>query len=137
MTAVGPFDVTRFYGRQSWHPHTREEENKRAGAPGLSAVSSTLQRPDGGDAGRSPWGSASARVSPQPWAVTWGVEGGGKANSERRPSGRQVVPAPKRRSSLLALNMTPGLGSLHGSCANIGSKWQGLGYVCLKLSGSN
>ncbi|XP_010020141.1 PREDICTED: citrate lyase subunit beta-like protein, mitochondrial, partial [Nestor notabilis] len=40
MTAVGPFDVTQFYGCQSWHPHTRAEEDKRAGAPaGLLSAS--------------------------------------------------------------------------------------------------
>lgn len=48
MTAVGPFDVTRFYGRWAWHPHTRAEENKCAGAPGPSALGSPLWQPDGG-----------------------------------------------------------------------------------------
>lgn len=47
MTAVGPFDVTRFYGRRAWHPHTRAEENKCAGAPVPSALGSSLRQPDG------------------------------------------------------------------------------------------
>lgn len=40
MPAVGLFDVTQFYGRRSWHPRTRAEENKRAGVPGLPALGS-------------------------------------------------------------------------------------------------
>ncbi|KAM6316760.1 citramalyl-CoA lyase, mitochondrial [Aegotheles albertisi] len=62
MTVVGPFDVTRFYGRQSWHPRTREEENKHVGAPGLPALGSPLGQLNRGDAKQGPQGSALAQV---------------------------------------------------------------------------
>lgn len=88
MTAVGLFDVTQFYGRRSWHPYTRAEENKRAGAPGLPALGSPPQS----RLRKMP--AAVLGLSPRPRAVTRGVE-----RRERCPLSWQVVSAPHRHGS--------------------------------------
>lgn len=123
MTAVGPFDVTRFYGCRSWHPHTRAEENKRAGAPGPSALGSPLQWPDRG-----------GYASPGSRGLCSGVGQPRERNGEERLTGSGV---PTVTCPSLPLGAAPGLGSPHGSCGSIGSKRQGLGYVCLKRFASN
>lgn len=88
MTAVGLFDVTQFYGRRSWHPHTQAEENKRAGAPGPPALGSPPQ----------------SRLGKMPATVLGlshglGLSPGELKGEERCPLRWQVVSAPHHHGS--------------------------------------
>lgn len=129
-TAVGLFDVTRFYVSRSWHLGTHAEENKRAGVPGR-ASRIPAGAADPGSAGRGSlalargrcWrgslGSVSARIGGD-------VRRGGSLAASRSPQWLSVAAGLRAWAGHAAQGSESACPKLLGNCEEAPSTNEGI-----------